>query len=167
MRFGADITRILPIRTDTAERWLGYPVLNLTRTGCSNFRLKFLRTRLVQRHRSLWSKRVKFKLKILLQIIGRSFCSSYNLRRRFSRFALNIKRNFIFRYDLRHKFRTKLKFTRTSPLFYSRSQYCFVDIASRYTKQESGYFAAFLSVSAARNRAINSSKLCAMSRASS
>lgn len=37
----------------------------------------------------------------------------------------------------------------------------FVDIASRYVKQENGYFAAFLSVSAARKRAINSSKLCA------
>ena len=88
LRFGADITRILPIRTDTTGRWLGGLILNLTRTGCSNFRLKFLRTRLVQRHRSLWSKRVKFKLKILLQIIGRSFCGSYNLRRRFFRALL-------------------------------------------------------------------------------
>ena len=36
IRFGADITRILPIRTDTTGRWLGGPVLNLTRTGCAN-----------------------------------------------------------------------------------------------------------------------------------
>ena len=37
IRFGADITRILPIRTDTTGMWLGGPVLNLTRTDCSNF----------------------------------------------------------------------------------------------------------------------------------
>ena len=36
IRFGADITRILPIRTDTTGMWLGGPVLNLTRTGCAN-----------------------------------------------------------------------------------------------------------------------------------
>ena len=36
IRFGADITRILPIRTDTTGRWLGGPVLNLTRMDCSN-----------------------------------------------------------------------------------------------------------------------------------
>ena len=36
IRFGADITRILPIQTDTTGRWLGGPVLNLTRTGCAN-----------------------------------------------------------------------------------------------------------------------------------
>ena len=41
-------------------RWLGDPVLNLTRTGCLNFRSKFLRPRLVWRRRSLWPKRVKF-----------------------------------------------------------------------------------------------------------
>ncbi|WP_454991573.1 VOC family protein [Campylobacter rectus] len=39
MRFGADITHILPIRTDTTGRWFGGPVLNLTRMGCSNFRV--------------------------------------------------------------------------------------------------------------------------------
>lgn len=53
------------------------------------------------------------------------------------------------------------KIYRTPPLFYSRSQYRFASIAYRYAKQESGYFAALLSVSAARKRAINSSKLCA------
>ena len=36
--FGADITRILPIRTDTTGRWFGDLILNLTRTDCSNFR---------------------------------------------------------------------------------------------------------------------------------
>ena len=37
MRFGADTTRILPIRTDTTGMLLGGPVLNLMRTGYSNF----------------------------------------------------------------------------------------------------------------------------------
>ena len=53
--FWGGYTRILPIRTDTTGRWLGGPVLNLTRTGCSNFRSKFLRSRLIRRHRSLYA----------------------------------------------------------------------------------------------------------------
>ena len=85
----------------------------------------------------------------------------------FPRFALNIERNFTLRYDPRRGFCARLKFTRTPPLFYSRSQYHFVRIACRYAKQESGYFAVPLSVSAARKRAINSSKLCAMIETSS
>ena len=93
----------------------------------------------------------------------------------FSHLALNIGRNFTLRYYPRRGFCARLKFVpRTSlvALFYSHlaalaASGSFVDIASRYAKQENGYFAAFLSVSAAMNRAINSSKLCAMSRASS
>ena len=70
----------------------------------------------------------------------------------FPRFALNIERDFTLRCDLRRRFYVRLKFTRTPPLFYSRSQYRFARIACLYTKQESGYFAAFLPVSAARKK---------------
>ncbi|WP_298786044.1 hypothetical protein [uncultured Campylobacter sp.] len=37
-------------------------------------------------------------------------------------------------------------------LFYSRSQYRFARIGCRYAKQESGYFAVLLFVSAARKK---------------
>ena len=66
-------------------------------------------------------KRVKFKLKILLQSSGgflaRIICGTV-----FSRFALNIGRNFTLRCDLRRRFCARLKFTRTLPRRFARAR---------------------------------------------